>query len=83
MGNCETDNSKEGELKSIKHYHLSNSKITTFNKQNTLKYTPCLDRKEYERWKNLLANYHPHPSLFLPLQHSFHPTNLCGNGGNA
>ena len=82
MGNRETTNSKEMEI-SIQHHTLNRAKIKILKEQKVLKITPALDRKEYDRWREVLSSYEPHPSLFLPLQHTFFQTGLCGSAGTA
>ena len=53
----------------------------TSEQRTLLKYTTCLDRKEYIKWKEALELYNEQSKLFLPIEHHFSTTTLCGNAG--
>lgn len=80
MGNQNRANNREIQFES-EHPHLSQCKIVTSEQRTLLKYTTCLDRKEYIKWKEALELYNEQSKLFLPIEHHFSTTTLCGNAG--
>ena len=80
MGNLSNSANKEVDLK-IRHPSLSNAKLVDLNSSKIIKNTTFNDQKEYEKWADSLSKYKTTSRLFLPIDHSFSHTSLCGTAG--
>lgn len=80
MGNKTYTNNKEEDVV-CEHPQLNQAKIISVDNRQLLKCSICLDRKDYNRWKDSLDFYEDQSKIFMPKDHMFSSTTLCGNAG--
>jgi hypothetical protein len=80
MGNKTHTNNKEEDVV-CEHPQLNLAKKILVDNQQLLRCSLCLDRKDYNRWKDFLDFYEDQFKIFMPKDHMFSSTTLCGSAG--